>query len=480
MTTSTHHHDTSLHTGSIARRANAVLLTMCFGVFLAQLDSSVVFLGLKHIGGDLHASISEMQWVLDSYNLVYATFLLTGGTLGDLYGRLRIFACGIALIVIGSLVCALAPDGTTLIAGRAITGLGAALEVTSSLAIVSITFPNAAARGRALGLWASCNGVAMAIGPTIGGLLVDHVGWRSVFVLSVPIGLVTLLLSYLYVGESRHPHGRQLDPVAQLLAVIGLGALSFITIEGQHRGWTSPLIVGMALAAVGAAIAFVRVERGRPGAMVPLDIFRNAPFSAALAIAGLMTFGMYSMLFLMPLYFQSITGASAFVAGLELLPISIAFVAVSQKSGVLMHRFGARAMLVGGMGFMGTGLLALTQISGIISGTTSMVLVQLALIVIGVGLGLNTGPVNAVAVAAVPAARSGTASGLLNTARMTGATMGIALLGAIYAAHAQAGSTQAMLDGLHWAFLGGAIAELSGVVIALVFTRADSMVQRSA
>jgi EmrB/QacA subfamily drug resistance transporter len=458
------------------RNTGAVLLTMCFGVFLAQLDSSVVFLGLKHIGSDLDASISEMQWVLDSYNLVYATFLLTGGALGDLYGRRRVFICGVALIAIGSLVCALAQDGPTLIAGRAITGLGAALEVTSSLAIVSITFPDATTRGRALGFWASCNGVAMAIGPTIGGLLVDNVGWRSVFVLSVPIGLLTLLLAYLYVGESRHPHGRQLDPVAQILAVVGLGALAFVTIESQHRGWMSPLIIGVAMAAVGAAMAFVYVERGRAGAMVPLDIFRNAVFNASLAIAGLMTFGMYAMLFLMPLYFQSIAGASAFIAGLELLPISIAFVVVSQKSGALMHRFGARAMLVGGMSLMGAGLLALTQISAI----APMALVQLALIVIGMGLGLNTGPVNAVAVAAVPASRSGTASGLLNTARMTGATMGIALLGAIYAAHAQAGSPSATLSGLRWAFLGGAIAELSGAAIALAFTRADSMVHKPA
>ena len=461
---------------SAAGRVNAVLLTMCFGVFLAQLDSSVVFVGLKHIGGDLNASISEMQWVLDSYNLVYAAFLLTGGALGDLYGRLRLFACGVALIVIGSLLCALATDGTTLIVGRAITGLGAALEVPSSLAIVSITFPDAAARGRALGFWASCNGIAMAIGPTIGGFLIDHVGWRSVFVLSVPIGLLTLLLGYRYVGESRHPQGRQLDPIAQLLAVTGLGALSFVTIEGQHRGWGSPLIIGLAIAAAGATIAFLFVERGRPGAMVPLDIFRNAPFSAALAVAGLMTFGMYSMLFLMPLYFQSITGASAFVAGLELLPVSISFVLVSQCSGALMHRFGARVMLVGGMGFMGLGLLALTQISV----TTPMAAIQFALIVIGVGLGLNTGPVNAIAVATVPAARAGTASGLLNTARMVGATMGIALLGAIYAGYAQAGGTQAMLDGLHAAFLGGAIAELFGAVIALVFTRGHSMVRKPA
>jgi len=232
----------------------------------------------------------------------------------------------------------------------------------------------------------------------------------------------------------------------------------------------------LSIAAIVTAIAFVFVERGRPGAMVPLDIFRNASFNASLAVASLMTFGMYSMLFLMPLYFQSITGASAFVAGLELLPVSITFVLVSQCSGALMHRFGARAMLVGGMGLMGTGLLALTAISA----TTHMALVQLALVVIGAGLGLNTGPVNAVAVAAVPAARSGTASGLLNTARMAGATMGIALLGAIYAAHAQAGGASAMLDGLRWAFLGGAIGELGGAVIALVFTRANSMVQKPA
>lgn len=475
MTMATSPAATSRSDGRI-RHAKAVLLTMCGGVFLAQLDSSVVFLGLRHIGVDLHAGISEMQWVLDSYNLVYAAFLLTGGTLGDLYGRLRIFACGVALIVLGSLVCALAPDGTTLIAGRAAAGLGAALEVPSSLAIVSLAFPDTAARGRALGVWASCNGIAMAIGPSVGGLLVDNVGWRSIFFLSVPIGLLTLLLGYRYVDESRHPKGRHLDPAAQVLAVVGLGALAFVTIEGQHRGWASPLVIGMAIAAVVAAAAFIRLEHGRPGAMVPLDIFRNTPFNAALAVAGLMTFGMYSMLFLMPLYFQAITGAAAFAAGLDLLPVSLTFVLVSQCSGALMHRLGARAMLVGGMGFMGTGLLALTQISA----TSPMLYLQGALIVIGAGLGLNTGPVNAVAVAAVPASRSGTASGLLNTARMVGATMGIAILGAIYAAHAQPGGTPAMIAGLRSAFLGGATGELTGAMIALIFTRANSMARNPA
>jgi EmrB/QacA subfamily drug resistance transporter len=462
--------------GEASRPTTAVLVTMCLGVLLAQLDSSVVFLGLKEIGRDLHASISQMQWVLDSYNLVYAAFLLTGGALGDLYGRRRVFGCGVGLIVIGSLVCALAPNGSMLIAGRAIAGLGAALELPTSLAIVSITFPDTAARGRALGFWASCNGIAMAIGPTIGGALVDSAGWRSIFFLSVPVGLAALALAGWRVPESRHPEGRHLDPAAQMLAVTGLAALSFLTIEGHHRGWMSPTILVIGLVAVTSGLAFLRVERGRAGAMVPLDIFRNVPFNASLAVASLMTFGMYAMLFLMPLYFQTIRGASAVMAGLELLPVSLVFVVVSQYSGTLMHRFGARAMLVGGMAFMGCGLLALSFLTT----DGSMLAIQAALIVIGAGLGLNTGPVNAVAVAAVPPARSGTASGLLNTARMVGATMGVAGLGAIYAAWAHAGTPAGILEGLRWALLGGAGGELTGAVIAFVFTRANSMERRAA
>lgn len=457
-------------------KATVILVTMCLGVFLAQLDSSVVYLGLKHIGDDLRADVNELQWVLDAYNLAYATFLLTGGTLGDLYGRLRIFLWGLAMIVAGSLICAMATNGTVLIAGRALTGLGSALEIPSSLAIIAVTFTDAAARGRALGFWASCNGLAMAIGPSVGGLLVDSTGWRSIFFLSVPVGLLAITLGYLRVPESRHPEGRHLDPVAQILAIIVLGVLSFVTIEGQHRGWASPMILALTVVMIIAAIAFVRFERGRTGAMVPLDLFRNHEFSAALSIAGLMTFGMYAMLFLTPLYLQAITGASAFIAGLELMPISLTFVVVSQCSGALMNRFGARTMLAGGMGCMGGGLLFL---AGVATAQPNLWLVQTALIVIGIGLGLNTAPVNAVAVAAVGAARSGTASGLINTTRMIGATMGIAVLGAIYASRAGAATPEGMLSGLRLAYLGGAAAELSGVVIAIVFTRRDSMIPRA-
>ena len=445
----------------------AILATMCLGVFLAQLDSTVAYLGTKAIADDLKSGVSQMQWVLDAYNLTYATFLMTGGTLGDLYGRRRIFVIGIALIIAGSLVCAFAPTSAVLIAGRAITGLGSALELPASLAIVAVTFTDAKARGRALGIWASCNGLAMAIGPTVGGFLVDAVGWRSIFFLSVPVGVAALAMAQFRVPESSHPEGRYLDAVAQVLAITAIGALSFVTIEGQHLGWTSVPILGAAMALLVAALAFVWFESDRDGAMVPLDIFGNGTFNAALAIAALMTFGMYAMLFLTPLYLQSVIGSTAFQAGLQLLPLSLAFVAVSNASGMLTSKFGMRAMLVGGMGCMGGGLLMLAAIVPI----ANVWLVEAALLVIGVGLGLNTGPVNAVAVGAVPPARSGTASGLVNTARMVGATMGIAGLGAIYAAYAKTGASHGMLDGLRFAYLGGGIGELTGAVIAFMFIR---------
>jgi EmrB/QacA subfamily drug resistance transporter len=464
-------------TFSTARHGTgAILFTMCLGVFLAQLDSTVVYLGVKHIGGELDASISQMQWVLDAYNLTYATFLLTGGTLGDLYGRTRIFIVGIALIVAGSLVCALAPNGNVLIAGRALTGLGSALELPVSLAILTVAYPDANARGRAIGFWASCNGLAMAIGPSVGGFLVDSVGWRSIFFLSVPVGIVGLVLAATRVPETRHPEGRHLDPAGQALAVIALAALAFVVIEGPHWGFLSASVLIPAVACVLAAILFLRVESGSSTAMVPLDLFRNGPFNASLAIAGLMTFGMYSMMFLTPLYLQSVAHTSALVTGLALMPMSVVFMVVSQCSGWLMKRLGARVMMTAGMGAMGAGLLILLAV---VSPQGHVTAVEVALIVIGIGLGLNTGPVNAVAVASVSAARSGTASGLLNTARMIGATLGIAVLGATYAVHAGDNTTEGMLTGLRLAFLGGAVGELAGMAIALVFTRADSMERKA-
>lgn len=453
----------------------AILLAMCLGVFIAQLDSQVVNLAVKQIGSDLGAGISQLQWVLDSYNVFYATLLLTGGTLGDLYGRTRVFKIGVALIVLGSLLCAAAPNGAALITGRAITGVGAALEVPTSLAILTVTYTDAKERAGAIGVWAGCNGLALAVGPTIGGLLVDAAGWRSIFALVVPISVLAMAMAIRTVPESRDAQGRRLDLRGQALVIIALAALSFVTIEGPHEGFASPSILALIAVFIASSALFLVSQRNRAGALVPLDVFRNAPFDAALAVAGMMTFGMYAMLFLTPLYLQTLGRFSAFTVGLQLLPLSATFVAVSHYSGALAKRFGPRGVMATGMAAMGIGLLLLTQITSV----PNMALLAAALFIIGVGLGLNTGPVNAVAVASLPPARSGTASGLVNTSRMIGATLGVAVLGAMFAVRAGGNSPDAMVSGLRAAYLGGAIVEIAGALIALAFIRRDSMEQRS-
>jgi len=457
------------------RHTGVILFTMSLGVFIAQLDSQVVNLAIKHIGSDLNVGINALQWVIDSYNLFYATLLLTGGTLGDLYGRTRVFAMGIGLIVLGSIVCAAAPNAGVLIAGRALTGIGSALEVPTSLAILTVAYADDKERARAIGIWASCNGLALAAGPTIGGLLVDAAGWRSIFVLVVPVSVLAMVLAMRRVPESSDPKGRHLDPVGQALAIACLGALSFVTIEGPHWGFASPTILALIVAGVVAGVLFVACQHGRSGALVPLDFFRNRVFSAALAVAGMMTFGMYAMLFLTPLYLQSLGGISAFMVGLALLPLSVTFVIVSQYSGALVRRFGPRAMMTAGMAAMGIGLLLLT----VVSTTPNMVLIETALLIIGAGLGLNTGPVNTVAVASVPPARSGTASGLVNTSRMVGATLGVAVLGSLFAVHAGDNRPEAMISGLRLAYFGGAIVELAGALVALAFIHDDAIKQKA-
>ena len=458
---------------SVQSRSTAfVLLAMCLGVFIAQLDSSVVYLGIRTISAALNASVTQAQWMLDIYNLFYAALLMTGGALSDIFGRRRIFVIGIGLIAAGSLLCAVAPNSGVLIGGRAVTGIGSALEIPASLAILAVTYPNPHARSRAIGVWASCNGLAMAAGPSIGGLLVDTLGWRSIFYVVIPVCALAIWMAVARVDESRDSGKREIDPAGQLLAIATLGALSFVAIEGPHRGLSSPLIVAIAAICLISAMMFVWIERGRPTALLPFDMFGNRAFNAAIAIAGLMTFGMYAMLFLVPMYLQSIGALSAAKTGLAMIPISLAFVAVSQLSGPLMKRLGARTMTASGMGFMGGGLVLLV----LALESVNLVAIEAALIAIGVGLGLNTGPVNAVAVASVAPGRSGTASGLINTTRMVGATLGIAILGTIYAVHGADPANQ--MTGFQLALGGGAVAELLGVIIALRYIAANSAEQQ--
>jgi EmrB/QacA subfamily drug resistance transporter len=446
---------------------------MCLGTFMAILDTSLANLGLHAISGDLRADMATLQWVIDLYNLTYAAFILTGGALADIYGRKRIFLSGCAIFAAGSVVCAAAPSTALLIIGRGIAGLGAALELPAALAILNVTYPDAGQRTRAIAIWGGMNGLAMAIGPSLGGVLVDFFGWRSLFIVILPVAAAAVWLGMGWVPETRDTSRAGLDLPGQALAVLVLGTLSLGFIEGPSLGWRSaPVLVCFGLCLAGTA-GFVMVERHAAAPLVPLSTFRSRAFAASILIALLMTFGMYGMLFVLPLYFQVVQGLDATGAGLRLLPMSVVFFLVSLFAGRLAPHAGARLQIGGGIGLTGAGLAGLCFVPA----GPGFAVAGVSLLAIGVGLGLITGPIATVAVANAPAARSGMSSGLVNMGRLVGATLGVAVLGLMFGAHAaavRAGGT-GFLVGLRATFTLGAAAEFLGVAVAALWLRPDSL-----
>jgi MFS transporter, DHA2 family, methylenomycin A resistance protein len=420
-----------------------MLTALCLAVLIAQIDTSVVNLAVRPIGAYFRADIAALQWVVDAYNLVYAVLLLTGGLLADLFGRKLAFMVGAGIFTAASLLCAFAPDISVLIGGRAIAGLGAALLLPASLAIIRVAWPDAVERGRVLGVWASCNGLAFVIGPSIGGLMIDNLGWRSIFILVVPLGAAALALAAGVVAETSDPKERRFDAAAQVFGAAALGSLALAAIEVDAAPF---LARGAFVVAVVALLLFIRVER-RAGtaALVPLGMFRVPAFSGAVAATAAMTFGMYGVLFLLPLTWQSAGMLSPVGVGIALMPMALIFVVVSPFSGVLAEKLGARLMISGGVAIIGGGLLVLAATAG----WMSIAGAEAGLALTGVGMGIATGPLFGLAVANVSAARSGTAGALINVARMAGATIGVAVLGAAFAvAHGgAAGLRVAMLCG---------------------------------
>jgi MFS transporter, DHA2 family, methylenomycin A resistance protein len=442
-----------------ADRRPLILLALCLGVLVAQVDTSVVNLAMHPIGATFSARVAALQWVLDGYNLTYAVLLLTGGLLADLYGRRRAFQAGAAILAAASVACALAPSIGVLIAARVVTGAGAALLLPASLAIVRVVWPEQATRRRVLGVWASCNGLAFVVGPTIGGVLIEHLGWPSVFLLSVPLALAALAIAALAIRESADPQDRRLDLPGQLAGAAMLGGLVFAAID-SHRGgqaWMFSLLVSAL-----AVPCFLAAERqAGQAALVPLELFRNRPFCGALVATASMTFGIYGMIFLLPLVWQASGLLGPEMAGLALLPCALVFFLVSQRSGHLAQRIGVRAMTAGGTAVIGCGLLVLAATRA----GQPLALAAVGLALTGIGMGLNTGPLMSVAVEAVTAARSGTASALINVARMAGATLGVAFLGAAFAL-CHGGES-----GLRAAMLAGGSVQLVGATIAWVTVR---------
>jgi len=435
-----------------------VLVAMCLAVLIAQIDTSVVNLATHAVGDSFGAGVTSLQWVLDAYNLVYAVLLLSGGLIGDLYGRRRAFVIGTIVMAAGSLICAFAPSVAALISGRAITGIAAALLLPSSLAIVRVVWPEPAERGRVLGIWASCNGLAFAIGPTVGGVLIEEFGWRSVFLLAVPLASAAFVLASFAVPESADPRDRHFDPEGQVLGALVLGGIALAAIAAHGEGWLWMAALG---AAATALPLFLRIERRRGrAALVPIDLFRVRTFSGGIVTTAAMTFGIYGMIFLMPLVWQSEDHLPTRDAGLALLPMSLVFFLVSTQSGRLSERVGARLMITIGTGLIGCGSLVIA----VTNAGMPMMLAQIGLTMAGVGMGLNTGPLYGIAVGSVGQERSGTASALINVARMVGATLGVALLGSVFA-------LQGGPIGLRAAMLVGGAVQLAGAAAAFATVR---------
>ena len=429
---------------------NLILLTLCLAVLLVQVDTSLVNLAVHNIGVALSAPINMLQWTVDGYNLTYALLLLSGGTLADILGRRRIFRLGVWGFTLGSVVSGLAPDVAVLILGRVVSGIGAAFLLPSTLSLIRVIWADPRQRAHAIGIWAGANGVAFVIGPTLGGFLISIAGWRSIFLLIIPLGLLLGWLARI-LPESADREGRKLDLPGQLLAALGIASLAMAVVEhGELAGWCAGLSV---LSLTGFLMA---ERRAGDAAMMPLTLLRNRILTGAMGVAAAMTFGMYGLVFLLPLAWMQAGTLSAVRVGIALLPMSLAFAILSHKSGAWSHRHGVRALMTGGLGLIGAGI-------GTLSCThagSPIWLSEIGLLLTGIGMALNTGPVLSVAVTAVAPTRAGTASALVNMARMMGATFGVAVLGAAYDAAGMGshGFTLAMRIGAAVAFAGAVLA----------------------
>jgi DHA2 family methylenomycin A resistance protein-like MFS transporter len=437
-------------------RRTGVLFTLCLGVLVAQVDTSVINLAMQPIGSAFRASVPALQWVLDAYNLTYATLLLTGGLVADLYGRRRAFQLGAAILAAASVACAFAPSIAFLIVARAAAGIGSALLLPASLSIVRVVWTEQAARRRALGVWASCNGLAFVIGPTLGGLFIGWFGCPSVFLLAVPIALAALGFSAWAVPESSDRAERHFDLPGQLLGATVLGGFVYVVIAGYGGGISS--IAVFALSALALPVFLLLEHRAGAAALAPLDLFAKPAFCGAVVATAAMTFGAYGLIFLLPLIWQSTGFLTAQGAGFALMPCALLFFLISPRSGHLAQVVGVKIMTAGGTALIGCGLLLVAATHA----GQPLPTAEIALAVVGIGMGLNTGPLMSVAVDAVTAARSGTASALINVARMAGATLGVACLGAILTLW------HGGPDGLRGAMLAGGAVQLCGAAVAWV------------
>lgn len=444
--------------GSEASRPGVALVAVCLGFFMVMLDTMVVNVALPALGRDLGSGVTGLQWVVGSYTLVLAVFILSAGSLGDRLGSRRVFQAGLLLFILASAACGLAPSLWVLVVARLVQGLGAALLVPTSLALIRASYSAREDRARAIGIWGGIGGIAAAAGPVLGGVLVTGLSWRAVFLVNVPVGLLGLLLVALYVPAPPGRGGKGLDLPGQVAGIAWLGGLTLALIEGGGGRWLSaPALAGLALFLVALPV-FVLAELRAEDPMLPLGLFRRPTFSAASAVGWILNFGFYGQVFLMSLYFQQLRGNTALATGLLLLPEAAMAVIASPLGGRLTARVGPRLPMAAGLAVGAAGLLGL-----LVAGTgTPYPLLIPPLVAAGFGTAFTMPAATAAVIEAAPADRAGVASGVINASRQAGGVIGVAVLGALVA------DPHDFVSGLHLALVLAGGAFVLGCILTLL------------
>ena len=456
------------------------LAAVAFGLFMIMLDNTVVNVALPAIERDLHISISQLEWIVTAYALTFAALMITGGKLADLYGRRRIFVVGLLVFTLSSLACGLAPNAGFLIGARGVQGAGAAMMNPATLSIITATFPPRQ-RGQAIGIWAGVSALALAIGPLVGGLIVDNINWNWIFFVNVPVGAAGVVASQIFIRESRDTsHEQRLDLPGLVTSGGGLLALSYALIEGNKRGWASAEILGLFAGAAVLLVAFVVVEHRQRLPMLDLSLFRIGAFAGANIVAMMVSLAMFGVFFFVSLYVQNILGYSPTKAGAIFLPMTLLIIVVAPIAGQASDRIGSRWLMGAGMTLL-SGSLLLYQRVGVHSDFWTLLP---AMVVGGVGMAATMSPMTSAAMGAVPVDKAGVGSGVLNSFRQVGGALGIALIGAILAsyihhpARSLAGA-QDYVDGLHAALAVSAGITFAAAIVAVVTVRTRPSVERA-
>ncbi|EIK96224.1 major facilitator transporter [Pseudomonas sp. M47T1] len=442
------------------RTARLVQIATCLGFFVVLMDVSVVNVALQALRTAFDAQVTDLQWIINAYGLVFSSLLLMAGTLGDRMGAKRVFMLGYAVFTLASLGCGTAQSLEALMVWRLAQGLGAALLVPTSLALLQQLFTDSAARQRAVGWWGAGGGIALAAGPVIGGMLIASLGWRSLFFINVPIGLIGLWITARHAPPSTPQRHRSMDLPGQVTGALALAALTFALTQASQLGWASPMILATGLGCIGLGALFVWLQANNPTAMLPLTLFHDPTVRSATVIGLIANLAFYGMVFTLSLYFQSMRHLSAEATGLAFLPMMGVLMVMNIVAGRLLGRVGARALATSGLlvSALGYGLM----IPALPAQSTWLLMVPMVLAGSGIALTLPT--ITNAALSAVAGTHAGIASGLLNSARQVGGIIGVAVFGYLV----RDTQPNAFMPGLNLALLASAL--LLMVAAGMAFT----------